>query len=94
MQRASLRGCNARSGPKSGRKGGKMLFGKLLGRMAEKGLKKGTVAKMLGITDRSLSNKLYGRNDWKLTEVYRLIEMLDISYEDIYDYFFAPLNFG
>ena len=71
-----------------------MLFGKLLGRMAEKGLKKGAVAKMLGITDRSLSNKLYGRNDWKLTEVYRLIEMLDISYEDIYDYFFAPLNLG
>ena len=71
-----------------------MLFSKLVGRMAEKHLSQETVAKALGITCVTLRRKLKGDNDWKLTEMYRLIELLAIPYEEFFDYFFAPLNFG
>ena len=70
-----------------------MLFSKLVGRMAEKGLTQGDVAKALGITSTTLRKKLKGLCDWKLTEIYKLIDLLSISYEEVFDYFFAPLNF-
>lgn len=78
--------------PSPGEKGGKM-FSKLIGRMAEKGFSRESVAKVLGVSTVTFRRKLNGENDWKLSEVYRLISLLEIPYEEIFDYFFAPLNF-
>lgn len=71
-----------------------MPYSKLIGRMAEKGCTRERTAKELGISVVTLRQKLSGSSDWKSSEIYRLIELLVIPYEEIYDYFFAPLNFG
>lgn len=71
-----------------------MVFAKLRGRIAEKGFTGEIMAKRLGISAVTFRNKMNGITDWKLSEIYMLISELGISYEQIYDYFFAPLNFG
>ena len=70
-----------------------MVFGKLIGRMAEKKCSRENVAKALGISSVTFRRKLIGEYDWKLSEVYKLISLLEIPDEEIFDYFFAPLNF-
>ena len=40
------------------------------------------------IKEHTLQRKLAGRSDWKISEVEKLVEILDISNVDINEYFF------
>ena len=65
-----------------------MEFSKLRGRMAEKGYSGRSMAKELGISDMTFYQKMTGKTDWKLSEMYRIKVLLDI--DDLEPYFFTP----
>lgn len=54
-----------------------MAFAKLRGALAEKGFTREAMAKALGMSDRTFRKKLAGDNDWKLSEMYRMMQLLD-----------------
>lgn len=64
-------------------------FNKLLGRMAEKGFTQKTMAKELGITENSFTNKLKGRSNFTQLEIVLMSEKLGISNSQIGAYFFT-----
>lgn len=66
-----------------------MEFSKLRGRMAEKGYTGRSMAKELGISDMTFYQKMTGKTDWKLSEIYRIKVLLDI--DDLEPYFFTPI---
>lgn len=47
-------------------------------------------AKSMGMTKVGLSQRLNGRTEWKLSEVYHACNLLEIPYSSIYEYFFCP----
>lgn len=53
-----------------------------------KGLKLEFVAKSIGISIGSMSNKMNGKTDFKLPEVQKLIKLLGLSIEEANDIFF------
>ena len=53
-----------------------------------KGLKLEFVAKSIGISVGSMSNKMNGKTDFKLPEVQKLMELLGLSIAEAYDIFF------
>lgn len=53
-----------------------------------KGLKLEFVAKSIGISVGSMSNKMNGKTDFKLPEVQKLIKLLDLSIETANEIFF------
>ncbi|WZL82649.1 helix-turn-helix transcriptional regulator [Vallitaleaceae bacterium 9-2] len=59
---------------------------KLKGRMKEKGHTQATLSKKMGITEQSLNAKLNGKRDFTLSELIRLIDILNI--ENPNEYFF------
>ena len=64
-------------------------YSKLLGRMKERGFTQETFAKELGISACSLNLSLNNKRDFRQKEMLRAIELLDIPYGSIEDYFFA-----
>lgn len=91
MQRASLRGCNARSGPKSGQKGGEMAsfdHSKLKGLAREKGETVESLSRLLGVSMKTLSAKWNGKSSFSDIEIYALAKYFGIS--DLEPYFFTP----
>lgn len=59
----------------------------LRGRIAEKGYTQREVAKMIGITYQSFSEKINNKSNFKVSEIIKLCNILDISDKD--SYFFA-----
>lgn len=59
----------------------------LRGRIAEKGYTQREVAKMIGITYQSFSEKINNKSNFKVSEIIKLCDILDISDKD--RYFFA-----
>lgn len=53
-----------------------------------KGLKQEFVAKSIGISVGSMSNKMNGKTDFKLPEVQKLKELLKLSAKEAYEIFF------
>ena len=53
-----------------------------------KGLKLEFVAKSIGLSVGSMSNKMNGKTDFKLPEVQKLMELLGLSIAEAYDIFF------
>ncbi len=53
-------------------------------RIAEKGLKKQYIAKELGMTAQTFSNKKSGKSDWTLTEVGKLVNVLDCDFSELF----------
>lgn len=54
-------------------------------------LKFGTIQKFaekLGMKHSTLTRKLLGRNEWKSSEIERIVELLEIDTDDIREYFF------
>ena len=52
---------------------------KLKGKIAERGLTQGELAKAIGISDNSMTNKMSGRRDFTIGEIDRICKVLQIS---------------
>lgn len=65
-------------------------YSKLLGKIKEKGLTQETLAKNIGITPGSMSEKLNNKANFKQKEIFSICRVLDISINEIGEYFFAP----
>ena len=63
-------------------------YSKLEGRIVEKFRTRESFAKALGITAKSLSEKLNNKTIWKQPEIFKAMELLSIQGEDIESYFF------
>ena len=64
-------------------------YSKLRGRIIEKYGSQSDFAKAFGCSDRTLSLKMNGKRPWKQTEILSAINLLELSEEDIQDYFFT-----
>ena len=64
-------------------------YSKLRGRIIEKYGSQSDFAKAFGCSDRTLSLKMNGKRPWKQTEILSAIKLLELSDEDIQDYFFT-----
>ena len=65
-------------------------YSKLLGRIKEKGFTQETLAKHIGITPGSVSEKLNNKANFKQREIFLICEALDIPINEIGAYFFVP----
>ena len=63
-------------------------YSKLEGRIVEKFSTRENFAKSLGVTNKSISEKLNNKTIWKQPEISKAMELLSISGEDIESYFF------
>ena len=63
-------------------------YSKLEGRIVEKLGTRENFAKSLGITTKSISEKLNNKTIWKQPEISKAMDLLSISSEDIGLYFF------
>ena len=63
-------------------------YSKLKGRIIEKSGTRENFAKSLGVTKKSISEKLNNKTIWKQPEISKAMELLSISGEDIESYFF------
>ena len=63
-------------------------YSKLEGRIVDKFRTRENFAKSLGVTTKSISEKLNSKTIWKQPEISKAMELLSISGEDIELYFF------
>jgi hypothetical protein len=72
------------------KKGANMVYdySKLEGRIVEKFSTRENFAKSLGVTTKSISEKLNNKTIWKQPEISKAMELLSISGKDIESYFF------
>ena len=63
-------------------------YSKLEGRIVEKFGTRENFAKSLGVTTKSISEKLNNKTIWKQPEISKAMELLSISGKDIESYFF------
>ena len=70
----------------------KILFdhSKLKGRAREKNETVQTLSAKLGVSPKSVTNKWNGKNCFTDVEIYALCAILDIRYDEVGAYFFAP----
>lgn len=64
-------------------------YSKLLGKITEKYRSQKAFAKVLGISERSLSLKLNSKVGFKQSEIEKACELLDIDKQSISSYFFT-----
>lgn len=64
-------------------------YSKLLGKIKEKGFTQETLAKTIGITPGSMSEKLNNKANFKQKEIILICQALDISISEIGEYFFT-----
>ena len=67
----------------------KFDYSKLLGKIKEKGLTQETLAKTIGITPGSVSEKLNNKANFKQKEIFRICQTLGISDGEVGEYFFT-----
>lgn len=67
-------------------------FDKLRHRIIEKIGSNRKMADLLGITEVSFSRKINGKTSFSAQDVYTMSELLEISADEIGDYFFVPKN--
>lgn len=63
-------------------------YSKLRGRIIEKFGSQMSFAKAMDISERTLSLKMSGKRTWKQQEICLAINLLELSNDDIQDYFF------
>lgn len=66
----------------------KFNYSKLKGRIIEKFGKQENFAKAFGVSTATLSNKLNNKTYWDNPEIAKVVELLEISPDEINDYFF------
>ena len=59
---------------------------KLRGKRVEKGYSQADLAKLLGISTNAYNLKETGKRECRMSEINLLLELLDITYEDIFFY--------
>ena len=64
-------------------------YSKLLGKIKEKGLTQENLAKKIGITPGSMSEKLNNKAYFKQKEIFMIIQILGISISEVGEYFFT-----
>lgn len=64
-------------------------YRKLKGRIKEKFGTQSAFAKVIGLSDVSVSNKLNNNVEWGQEEIEKSVKALDITYTDIHSYFFT-----
>lgn len=63
---------------------------KLISKINDKGLKMSFIAQKLGISYQGLKNKIENKREFKVTEMFTLCDILNISeYNDVTSIFFA-----
>lgn len=67
-------------------------FDKLRHRIVDKIGSNRKMADLLGITEVSFSRKINGKTSFSAQDVYTMSELLEISADEIGDYFFVPKN--
>lgn len=63
-------------------------YRKLKGRIVEKYSNQSNFAEALGCSERTLSMKMNGKRPWKQQEILTAIRLLDLTENDIQEYFF------
>ena len=64
-------------------------FNKLRGRIVEKYGSQTEFAKAMNWSERTLSKKINGKISWKQTDICAAIKLLELSEDDIQEYFFT-----
>ena len=64
-------------------------YSKLLGKIKEKGLTQETLAKTIGITPGSVSEKLNTKANFKQKEIFWICQIVGISVGEVGEYFFT-----
>ena len=59
----------------------------LIDAIKDSGIKKGEIARRIGITHTSLNNKLYGRSEFSVPEALKLIDVIGYSSSDFHLFF-------
>lgn len=69
----------------------KMNYLKIRGKIREKFGTQEAFAKAMGLSTVSLNKRLSGRLDWKISEIAKACELLEIDQSEIGSYFFDPI---
>ena len=69
-------------------------YSKLEGRIVEKFRTRESFAKALGITNKSISEKLNNKTIWKQPEISKAMELLSIQGDELESYFFKKKTQG
>jgi hypothetical protein len=64
-------------------------YSKLKGRIVEKYATQSNFSKAINLSERTLSLKLNGEIDWKQSEILKAMKLLDISNNEVNQYFFT-----
>lgn len=67
----------------------KFNYSKLIGKIAEKGYTLDQFASLIGISRTSLYKKLKGESNFTQDEIYKIVDLLCISMDEIPSYFFT-----
>lgn len=65
-------------------------YSKLLDRIIEVYTTQYMFAREMGLSERTVSLKLNNKVRWKDTEIFKVVELLNLNPDDIKDYFFTP----
>ena len=66
-----------------------LKFNKLKGKMREKGITYTTLGKEIGKTERTIYNKINGKTQWRVTEIDKIIEILQLTFTEASEIFFG-----
>ena len=62
-------------------------YGKLRGKMREKGIKGNYLARKMGTTPQSVSHRMTGKSPWRMDEMYNVLSMLGEPDSKLSEYF-------
>lgn len=68
----------------------KFDYGKLRELMRDKNITQSDLARVTGLSERSISLKFTGKIYWKQNEIYSVANILGIPKESVCEYFFTP----
>ena len=57
--------------------------------MREKGITYTTLGKEIGKTERTIYNKINGKTQWRVTEIHKIIEILQLTFTESSEIFFG-----
>ena len=63
------------------------MYGKLRGKMREKGIKGNYLARKMGTTPQSVSHRMTGKTPWRTDEMYNILSMLGEPDSKLSEYF-------